>query len=112
MTLPPESPSSADASPHESDLRVWLRLIPIMVCCGLMTIAYSYTMPAFALVMEYRGISSWVIGVNSGSQNFIIIAMGIFLPRFLRAMGLWRGMTIGILSALGDHKAAIAHQVA
>ena len=99
MTPTPEPPSTADASPHEPDLRVWLRLIPIMVSCGLMTIAYSYTMPAFALVMEYRGIPAWVIGVNSGSQNFIIIGMGLFLPRLLRAMGLWRGMTIGILSA-------------
>ena len=100
MTPTPDPHATADASPHESDVRVWLRLIPIMISCGLITVAYSYTMPAFALVMEYRGIPAWVIGVNSGSQNFIIIAMGVFLPRFLRAMGLWRGMTIGLLSAL------------
>ena len=100
MTLTPDSPSTVDASPHESDLQVWLRLIPIMISCGLMTIAYSYTMPAFALVMEYRGIPAWVIGINSGSQNFIIIAIGIFMPRFLRTTGLWRGMMLGVLSAL------------
>jgi MFS family permease len=100
MTSPANSPKDPGTGTPESSLRIWLRLSPVMVCCGLMMVAYSYTMPAFALVLEYRGIPAWMIGINSGSQNFVIFAMGIFVPRFLRTVGLWRGMTLGLFSAL------------
>ncbi len=44
--------------PEETALHTWLRLLPIIICCCLMSIGYSYVIPAFALVMEHRGVAS------------------------------------------------------
>ena len=87
-SLPPGTDSS------HTTLRAMLAVI---VCAGLVGIAFGYSLPLLAIIMERQSIGALLIGLSAASESAAILLFGPFVPRILGVLGLRGTMFLATL---------------
>jgi MFS family permease len=79
-------------------------MFAVIAAAGLVGLAFGYSLPLLAIVMENRGIGSTLIGLGAASESAAILLFGPVVPRIIGTLGLRQAMfasaLIGVL-ALG-----------
>ena len=91
QTAPP-SPSGSSTS--HTTLRA---IFSVIACAGLVGIAFGYSLPLLAIIMERQGISATLIGLSAASESAAILLFGPFVPRIFGILGLRGAMFVATL---------------
>lgn len=65
----------------------WGNLVAAIATIAVCDIAFGLTFPLLALLLEQRGVSAWIIGLNSAMSPLGIIVAGPFIPAAVRIIG-------------------------
>ena len=76
-------------------------MFAVIVCAGLVGLAFGYSLPLLAIIMERQSIGATLIGLSAASESAAILLFGPFVPRIFRVLGLRRAMFVAtLISAL------------
>lgn len=63
-------------------------MFAVIACAGLVGLAFGYTLPLLAIIMERQGIDSTLIGLSAASESVAILFFGPIVPRIIGMLGL------------------------
>jgi len=74
-----------------------LRLYPVIISAGAVGLSIGLTIPLTSLVLENRGFSILVVGLNTTLYSLAILTTGPFIPGWINRLGMIQSMRIGAL---------------
>jgi len=84
MTSPPAGQTLAEP---QSGRLPWRPLIGLIACLTVLDVTMGLTYPLLALILESRGHSTFVVGLNAAMMPIGLIASSPFVPKITRRVG-------------------------
>jgi MFS family permease len=73
----------------------WLAMIAIMTSSTVIGTTMSFSFPLLSLVLERRGVTPDLIGLNAAAYGFAVFTVAPWLPRIVNRLGAARSMALG-----------------
>lgn len=75
-------------------------MVAIIASVAAVGLSIGFTMPLIALLLEQRGHSTTMIGLNAATSSFAMLAVAPLLPRLMGRVGTLPALFLGIAVAL------------